>query len=272
MSSAAVPAPTFDADWLRLREPHDRAARREHLAALLDRAMPPGIRRIVDLGAGTGSNYRWLKPRLSGEQHWRLLDHDASLLKRCRRENERWGVSDLGLAWEAVDLRDELPELDCHAITCSALLDLVSDAWLERLADRAAALGVPVLAALTVDGRVQWRPVDLRDGRILGWFRAHQATDRGFGSSPGPQAAPQLAQLLAGRGFQVHLEASDWEIGPRHPEMLRAMVEGVASAAAEMADRPEHVEAWRQQRHRQIDQAALSLTVGHLDLLALPPS
>ncbi len=271
MTPVPVPAETFDPDWLRLREPFDRAARREHLAALLDRALPDGIRRIVDLGAGTGSNYRWLRVRLSGDQHWRLLDHDASLLKRCRRENERWGVSDLGLAWEQADLRDVLPAMDCHAITCSALLDLVSDAWLERLADRAAELGVPVLAALTVDGRVQWDPVDLRDGRILGWFRAHQATDRGFGSSPGPQAAPQLAQLLAGRGFEVHLEAADWRIEPRHDGMLHAMIDGIAEAAAQIADRPRAVEGWRTQRHHQVKHGALSLSVGHLDLLALPP-
>src|SRR5690348_8953010 len=55
------------ADWLSLREAADAAARSEALA----RAIADGLRdhaplRLVDLATGTGSNIRYLAPRLPG--------------------------------------------------------------------------------------------------------------------------------------------------------------------------------------------------------------
>ena len=43
-------------------------------------------------------------------------------------------------------------------VTTSALLDLVSQEWLERLVVEAAARRLPVYAALTYDGRIEFEP------------------------------------------------------------------------------------------------------------------
>src|SRR5580765_2302390 len=74
------------ADWLALREPADAAARsvsltREVAAAL---GIPSGgALRILDLCSGTGSNVRYLAPRLLTPQDWLLVDRDAELLARA---------------------------------------------------------------------------------------------------------------------------------------------------------------------------------------------
>src|SRR5438874_8082377 len=65
----------FSAGWLALREAADHAARSDRLA----RAAAGAIRgrtpvRIVDLGCGTGSNLRYLAPRLPPPQRWLLVD------------------------------------------------------------------------------------------------------------------------------------------------------------------------------------------------------
>ena len=52
-------------------------------------------------------------------------------------------------------------------VTTSALLDLVSDDWLDRLAVEAAARRLPVYAALSYDGRVELTPADAADERIV---------------------------------------------------------------------------------------------------------
>ena len=88
---ARVPAPaeTACADWLALRAEADTRARDEGSADLLrtlvdrldrsDDAQIAGVR-VVDLGAGTGANHRYLAPRLPLAQRWTAVDHDATLL------------------------------------------------------------------------------------------------------------------------------------------------------------------------------------------------
>ena len=63
----------FDADWLALREPFDHAARSVALARrLADRI--PRRPRLLDLGAGTGSLFRFLAPIIGRGQDWIVID------------------------------------------------------------------------------------------------------------------------------------------------------------------------------------------------------
>ena len=72
-------------NWLALREPADVAAR----SALLTREVVDAIGRrhplsVLDLGAGTGSNVRYLADRLPAPQRWLLVDRDPTLLADMR--------------------------------------------------------------------------------------------------------------------------------------------------------------------------------------------
>src|SRR5437667_8120855 len=80
-------------DWLALREPADAAAR----SASLTRRIATEIEchrplRIVDLGAGTGSNVRYLTSRLPRPQHWLLVDRDTALLEGARGRTSMAGA------------------------------------------------------------------------------------------------------------------------------------------------------------------------------------
>src|SRR5882672_2815827 len=184
----------FSAEWLALREPHDAAARAEapvaELAATGTRV--PGVARVlVDLGAGSGANLRWLAPRLGGQQDWLLVDHEHALLAAIEPRLSSWAAgagvevarvgdadgtaagrarvdsihSDLalrGATFEcrvrrvALDLAGDLDRLEIpHGalVTSSALLDLVSAEWLEALARRCRDAAADVCFALTYDGR-----------------------------------------------------------------------------------------------------------------------
>jgi SAM-dependent methyltransferase len=277
----------FDAAWLALREPYDDAARS---AALADRfATAVGnAPHLLDLGCGAGSNLRYLAPRLPGPQRWLCLDHDPALLDAARIAVSDWGASlgwrrrsggkDLILArpggeitveFEFSDLaRDGLPEHDGAAgLTGSALLDLTSAAWLAGLANRCR--DRPVLMALSFDGRLAFAPPAPEDSAIRERFAAHQRTDKGFGPALGPDAALRLADLLAARGCKVALEPSDWRLGAKDRPLLEATVQGITDAAREMAHDPD-LERWARLRQQQLAAGDLRLTVGHLDLLALP--
>jgi len=251
---------SFSPDWLALREPFDHAARAASLATGLRSALDPGAAEwhLLELGGGTGSGVRWLAPRLGRPARFTVLDHDPELLQRV----------DPALATTRVaDVRD----LDAwpdrvDAVTLQALLDLVDLDFLVGLADAVTDRGIPLLAALTVDGRVRWSPPHPDDEAVQAAFRVHQLGDRGFGGSVGPFAAPILADLLRCRGYEVELVRADWHIPASATAMLAAMVDGAAQAAGEVGTRGVDVAAWAAWRHARLG----PLTVGHLDLLGRP--
>ncbi len=280
----------FSADWLALREPFDAAVRNvalaERLAALL-----PARPALLDLGAGSGSLFRWLAPIIGRAQMWTLADADEELLLRAYDDIARWAgargwvttqgnrallVHAPGGAWRVeacrVDLAEApaaLPLGDVDAVVCSALLDLVSAAWLERLV---ATLRAPMLACHSVDGRAAFLPSHPLDACVRAGFRRDQGRDKGFGPALGRHAPATLHAMLAARGFAVRSAPSDWRIPAAALPMLAELVPGHAEAAARAQPRWEAtIDAWRNARMHQAVAGRLAIHIGHRDSLGLPP-
>jgi len=255
---------SFSEDWLRLRARFDTAARSRTLeAALAAWAIGRAAGRplaVVDLGAGSGNNRRHLAARLPVAQAWTLVDADPALLAAARRTDPQVAVRRLDLATE---LEQAIPA-GTDLVTASALIDLVSRDWLERLLARADAVGAGLFVVLTYDGRTEWAPAEAFDGRILELVNRHQRRDKGFGPALGPDAGPTLAQLA---GERVATADSDWVIGPGEAAMRAALVDGWAAAAAETA--PDQAAAIARWRDGAIHRKA-TLTVGHLDQWVMP--
>jgi SAM-dependent methyltransferase len=261
----------FAADWLALREPFDRAARAPALELSLALwARGRGELRVVDLGAGTGSNLRHLAPRLPVEQRWTLVEHDPALILAGR------GLLPAGVeaSYRRADLARELEavlEEPVDLVTCSALLDLVSAAWLERLVRIVRARDLALLAVLSYDGRVTLEPALEADALVIGLVDRHQRTDKGFGPALGPDAALALGRALHAAGETPLVATSDWRAGPADVGLQRALVPGWAEAARAIApERAPAIDSWERQRLQAIAAGGASCRVGHLDLLRLP--
>jgi hypothetical protein len=123
--------------------------------------------------------------------------------------------------------------------------------------------------ALSFDGRLAFQPPAPEDEEILRRFLAHQRRDKGFGPALGADAAAYLAERLAARGCAVHLETSDWQLGAPDRPLLWATLEGIVHAVREVSS-DGRLRRWAAQRRAQLAGGDLRLTVGHVDLLALP--
>lgn len=255
----------FSAEWLALRAPFDAAARDAGLARrFLESIAPGGL--VADLGGGTGGNVAILRPRALSLR-WRIVDIDRQLLAVARERFAGIGSiecleSDLAHAFE--------PALDgAAAVTCSAILDLTSAAWIDALVAVLAARRLPVLVVLSYDGRLRWDPPDVDDARIADALHRDMVRDKGFGPSLGPDAVAYARRALSDAGARVEQAASDWRIPRTAEAMLTALVDGHASVAASVAMlRAGHATLWRQRRLEQIANRALGVSVGHQDLLA----
>jgi hypothetical protein len=258
---------SFSADWLALREPFDRQARNP---AQLQRAVAalsgqPSVT-IVDLACGIGATLRALGPHLSMRQSWRLFDNDLSLLARV--------PASATVRVQPLDLRTDLEAaLDgaVDLVTTSALLDLVSDDWLERLVTELAARRLPLYAALSYDGRIDFDPADLADAAIVGAVNAHQRRDKGFGPALGPTAARTAAEALQKVGYTVEQGATDWLLRETDLAMQQAMLTGWAVAARETGEMSaEAIAGWLVRRRAALAANRSTIRVGHIDLFAAP--
>jgi hypothetical protein len=262
----------FSAAWLALREPYDLAARN---AKVLDAVAAHVIEQpsigVVDLACGTGATLRAIGPHLPPQQSWRLVDNDLGLLAKASALGR---PPHLTVISKPVDLVRDL-ELALQGpldlITASALLDLVSAEWLDRLIVEAAARRLPVYAALTYDGRTTPEPGCVLDIEILAGFNAHQRTDKGFGPALGPTAAARAIERFEQLGYAVVQGRSDWVFGPDDRTIQDQLFAGWAEVAAlTTALSSDAIERWLAQRRGHLAEGRSRLRVGHVDLFARP--
>jgi len=280
----------FNPHWLSLRESFDAESRSLALVRRLLGVLPEHPR-LLDLGAGTGSLFRFLAPLIGRPQFWIFVDSDASLRDEAFRATAEWAnargwavtrpdhallVHTHAGVWRiesaALDLAStpaELPLSRTDAVVCSALLDLVSVSWLEQFA---AALHTPFLAGLSVDGRDAWLPHHPMDTIVAASFRRDQRRDKGFGRALGVHAPSVALRTLAAHNFALISAPSDWRIPRSALRMANTLVRATADAArAAQPARHVAITTWEAARTSQAMQRRLAIRVGHRDILALPP-
>ena len=277
----------FSADWLQQREPFDAIARdaAAHTLQLTTRlqALSPAAKRpwrIIDLACGTGSNVRWLAPRLGGDQQWLMVDHDADLLAHLPQQLQPTQTQPLvfkaNIKTQQANLTTELetlPWASADLVTASALLDLVGADWLNRFVALVVQHRVPVLMVLNVDGRYEWSTHDDFDSAVIQGFAQHQRRDKGMGAALGADATPVLCSALEKAGYRVQSAPSDWvldiQLNASALTLQRDLLAGMAAAATEQTPHMgSQIQAWQQRRWALA--AHTQMRVGHLDVWAVP--
>jgi hypothetical protein len=257
----------FSADWLLLREPEDVRVRSTALVTMLVERLKNDPPRVLDLGAGTGSNQRFLNLHLPGAQ-WLLVDNDRELLARAAASPLSAGRVEARVVDLATSL-DSAGDLftDRDLVTASAVLDLVSEDWMLALARRCADAQASVLFALTYNGEMQCTPVEPEDEDVRELINIHQQTDKGFGPALGPNAPDTAARAFDALGYEVWREASDWDLGPDSAPLQVQLIAGWAEAAEAIApDRAALLRDWRARRMAHVAAGRSHIVVGHEDM------
>ncbi len=249
----------FSESWLGLREPADADARAADLIALL----PTPVHVIRDLGCGTGSMARWLAPRLATPQHWILEDRDPQLLHHATAHVRVPGVSVEGKLGDVTALT--AADLDgTDLVTCSALLDLLTEAEVDALVAALAAAGAAALFTLSVAGEVSLEPSRPEDTAVAGAFDEHQRRVEGGRRLLGPDAPAYAASAFEKAGATVVTRPSVWQLGPDRPELTAEWLRGWTGAAREQ--RPDlDLDDYLTDRLATLPR----VSVGHVDLLAI---
>ena len=285
------PHTEFSADWLSLRQPADYKARSQNLNARLRdwlqqqsgdhvRSQPPTL---VDLGTGLGSNVGYLGKVLDKPQKWLLIDQDTCLLAAAATRLEPLGLS---VETRVLQLLPHtfagLFPADTRLVSASALIDLVSGQWLQALVEEVADKRAALLIVLSYAGRFELDPQHPDDDLLRALVNQHQHGDKGLGAALGPSATATLTAELQSFDYEVHIGASDWQLGmsegegegedEEHAELARQLMHGWVNAAVQQdSNQRVRLRAWLDARERQLVAGELCIRVCHEDLLALPP-
>jgi hypothetical protein len=263
----------FTAEWLAMREPYDMRARNSRVfdAAVAAFAGRSSIK-VVDLACGTGSTLRALAPRLPDRQEWKMFDNDRALLAHAAQ----CSYPGANVTTVAIDLACDLEKVfadTADLVTTSALLDLVSRDWIERLVSMTVAREIAFYAPFTYDGRVALEPGDPLDAAIIEAANEHQLRDKGFGPALGPRASRATIVLLQRSGYSIVHGSADWVFGPADRDIQLSILNGWAEVAREIALlSPPKIEAWLTRRRDFVNAGSSSMLVGHVDLFAAPMS
>jgi hypothetical protein len=281
----------FSTDWLTLREPLDQSSRDASLTErLIAWRKTFDELTILDLGTGTGSNVRYLLPKLKGRQHWLLIDKDYNLLDHIQPRMAQW-ANETGL--QISQARDNLSIQgdDCHCsltnypldlrdgleqcpqkpnlVTASAFLDLVSSAWIDNIASYCQRVGAAFYVALTYNGTIRWDPADDNDEWVRQAVNTHQRTDKGFGPALGPEGASYTVTCFERYGYQVYTLSSNWQLGADAKALQLALAAGYVEAAKQQEPvSAARADSWLVRRRHAIAASQSRLIVGHVDLFA----
>ena len=283
-------------EWLRLRERADARSRSatltQSIAARLPRDRPVCV---LDLATGAGSNLRYLAQQLPRRQRWLLLDRSQVLLSDVEARTRTWAAErgDVCVTKAAPPDTHAFsligPRLECHVdlraqdlgalhdpaiafgrdlVTASALLDLVSEAWLRALASHCRLAGAAVLFTITYDGRFSCTPPEPEDEMVRRGMNEHQRRDKGLGGpAQGPDAAACAERCFAEEGYNVTSSTSDWVLGADDAATQRTLIDGWAEAASEvLPHEATTIASWRSRRLAHVDAGRSRLVVGHRDL------
>lgn len=266
-----------DHRWLDLRESFDDKARQRSLHLLdrvADTVQASAIRAaatIVDIGAGTGNSARWfrehLAPRLPDHAlNWVLVDSDPTALDAAAASIPEAHT----IVAPITDLPGKVNELVAEStgpgqlvITCSAVLDVLTDQDLAAVIDTLAQHGGVGLFMLSITGQWWFNPADPADDLINQAFCDHQQRDRKLGAD-GPFALMRRAQAA---GAIVESSLSPWHLNAPVDRIFidRLLTERAQAVIEQDPSLEREASQWLHRRRAQ-GEAGLSLEIDHVDV------
>jgi hypothetical protein len=232
---------------------------------LIDTGGLGGVLEIIDLGAGTGANQRWLAPRLPFQQRWIHLDHDPTI-SRSQPLPHHTVIIDGSV--EALERLLADGASDHRLVACSALLDVLTTDHLDAVCRAVINNQVPALFSLSVTGTQRISPMDPRDQLLLAAFNDHQ---RRAGRA-GPDAITLAVDTLCTGGFTVRIQETPWQLATSSDSAFveQLLQERLDAAVAQDPSLAAVATAWLELRRAQLELGVLRIEVGHCDILALP--
>lgn len=283
----------FATDWLEERNRFDEAARNPTVeAAFLRYAEQQQPLNLIDIGAGNGAVFTYLAPKLPPEQNWTLVELNPKLLKNARQRLLLWANGNhytiekdeadyllftrqerrLSIQLRQVSflkLEEHFPLEAYHAVTASAVIDLLSQEMLEALLRLLHRHQLAFYATLNYQS-MEYLPAGPQDTAMIEAYEQHMRRQQDFGRALGPTCTTALHQLAKSiYGHSPVDGPSPWAIRPTDIAMHRHLLSFMETSIA-IANPKLDTAGWVARKQELLESNQLHLTVNHTDLLISP--
>jgi hypothetical protein len=243
---------------------------------------------LVDAGAGSGANMRYLMEKIPASQQWVLIeqnpDFSKASLQVLQQHARHQGYTSFmeqdtltlqtptktiqvnakqGSLLEIENLTD-LSHTD--AIVSNAVFDLFTLHQFDTFVSTIARYQLIFLSTLNYEN-MHFSPTRWQDEKMIALYHAHMLRPQTVGPAMGPACIPQMSDILKKHRYAVATGSSLWNIHSKDEKMMRYLLNFMETSIAELPPSPEDkllLQQWIKQKKETAD---FTLIIEHQDIL-----
>lgn len=276
-------------DWLAERYHFDAAARNPTIEQKFLHSLPvQDTVSLVDVGAGSGANCRYLMEKIEANQRWILIEQHPDFSKASLRILQQYarhqeyetflqhGLLIIKMPTKIVQVKaqcgslleiDRLVNLsDTDAVVANAVFDLFTNTQFDAFISTIARYQLIFLSTLNYENMC-FSPNTPQDEKIVGLYHTHMLRPQTVGMAMGPACVPQMMETLQKQRYTVSAGNSVWQIHSKHEKMMGFLLNFMESSITELPRTPEDILLLKQWKKQKEEASDLTLTIEHQDIL-----
>ena len=282
----------YSSNWLEQRYVMDAKSRDESITNLFIENLPSNkILQLLDLGAGLGSNVKYMHPKISSNQNWYCVEIDPKLIQ--------YGLNHLSKYFENLGYKVILDEQNLVAIKDNrisvnyvnhsffdiqasqylafdgilgnALLDVFTPKQLTGLFKQLQTSIAPKLFSIVYEF-MDWGDDDPLNDFFISIYHEHMQRSQKTGNALGPDTIKYITANIPFGPGQVILGESTWELDSSDSNILNHLLAFYQKSIPEIRTQEEDLikfETWVNNKRDLINKHKLNAVVQHSDLLCL---
>lgn len=250
---------------------------------------------IVDVGAGTGANFRYYFDHIRQNQRWTFIEKNAQLIEEAKAciahfaqqkgyhlEQKHSNLMHISAGDKQASIKiiqgclgdiEHLVSLpDADVVTANAVFDLISYEQFDALVRKLKKEYVCLLSTLNYY-ETSFLPFSDTDARFIRWYHMHMKRPQQFGIAMGPDCCEEMLDLLHQQGMIIEQEASQWHITRNNTAMHHFLLSFMEDAIHKLnlaACEKEAFDQWMDKRKKLCRERRLEIYVDHNDIFAYP--
>lgn len=249
---------------------------------------------LVDVGAGTGANFRYYFDKIKQNQEWTFIEQNPHLIRASHICLEKFALhhdygfhqnndtititagnkkAHIKLIQGTLQHIEELTDLEeIDVVTANAVFDLVPFEHFDTFVGKLKAKDVCLLSTLNYY-ETSFIPFSESDGRFIRLYHMHMRRPQPFGIAMGPDCCEEMLDLLHQHQMLIEQEGSQWHITRRNTTMQHFLLHFIENAIHELnlADCEQKAfNEWITEKKELCHKRELEIYVDHNDIFAYP--